>query len=128
MIVRLTALAVIAIGLPGCLASVTTQPTRAGAGDRLAGLSERLAPGLGTIDRRRFDEAALTALDFGRPGGPVAWRNPDTGSNGEVIAGAPREAGGTVCRELRATIGFGAGGGERRATACRGADGIWRAG
>jgi len=49
-----------------------------------------LDPALDDIDARRAAEAQVVSLEYGRPGQPTPWRNPDSGNYGEVIAGPGR--------------------------------------
>lgn len=115
----------VCIGLGGCLTASRQALPPADADGRLGGLDRMLAPALNAIDARRFSEALLTALEFGRPGGPVAWRNPDSGTNGDVIAAAARQVGGRTCRDVTATTVSGTSTEVRRATACSSGGARW---
>jgi surface antigen len=56
----------------------------------------------------------------------VAWRNPDTGNRGEVIAGTVYEVNRLDCREYTHNVAIGGRTRVARATACRQPDGVWR--
>ncbi len=81
-------------------------------------------------DRALIQQTIATALEKHLSGVPVAWRNPQTGSHGQVEPIRTfRNASGQWCREylLDAELVFGADGHEvRRAVACREADGQWK--
>lgn len=118
----------VCVGLGGCLTAGRQALPPADADGRLGGLDQLLAPRLNALDARRFSEALLTALEFGRPGGPVAWRNPDSGTNGDVVAAAARQNGGRTCRDVTATTMSGTSTEVRRATACSSGGARWERG
>jgi surface antigen len=77
-------------------------------------------------DRRLAMEAELAALERGRSGVVMPWRNPDSGHYGEVI---PREAfmrGPETCRDYEHRVFIDGRPQVMRGTACRNPDGTWR--
>jgi surface antigen len=77
-------------------------------------------------DRRLAQEAELEALERGRSGERMPWRNPDNGRFGEVIPGTPYKRGYQDCRDYTHTIYIDGRPQAMRGTACRNPDGTWR--
>jgi surface antigen len=71
--------------------------------------------------------AQYRALEFGRAGRPVAWRNEASGRSGEVVAGPGATVNALDCRDYNHTIRLDGGRRTVRGTACRRPDGTWRA-
>jgi surface antigen len=106
-----------------------------GVGNRLAGgivgaavggiLGGAIGASLDEADRRRAYAAEAQALQYGEPGTPVAWRNPDSGRYGTVVAGSPYQSGGRGCREYTHTIYIEGRPQTAEGIACRNPDGTW---
>lgn len=77
-------------------------------------------------DRQRAYAAEMDALERGRSGAPVSWRNPDNGHYGTVVPGQAYERSGMNCREYTHTIYIDGRPQTARGTACRQPDGTWR--
>ena len=77
-------------------------------------------------DRQEALAAEYRALEFGRAGRPVAWRNDSSGIYGEVVAGPGFQVNSLDCREYTHTIYIDARARVVRGTACRQPDGTWR--
>jgi surface antigen len=77
-------------------------------------------------DRQRAYAAEMDALERGRSGAPVAWRNPDSGHYGTVVPGPAFDRGGRNCREYTHTIYIDGRPQTARGTACRQPDGTWQ--
>ena len=81
--------------------------------------------GLSSSAQRRASEAELKALEFGRTGVPVAWK--DGSSRGEVTPGAPYQVNAFSCRDYTHVVSINGGPSlSGRATACREANGQWQ--
>ena len=91
-------------------------------------IGNQIGANLDELDRRRAQEAEFRALEFGRSGSPVAWRNPDSGRYGEVVPAAPYQRGGQNCRDYTHTIYIDGQPEVARGTACRRPDGTWSTG
>lgn len=77
-------------------------------------------------DRQEALAAEYRALEFGRAGRPVAWRNDASGIYGEVVTGAGYEVNSLDCRDYTHTIYIDGRPRVARGTACRQPDGTWR--
>ncbi len=77
-------------------------------------------------DRHEALAAEYRALEFGRPGRPIAWRNDNSGIYGEVVAGPGFQVNSLDCRDYTHTIYIDARARVARGTACRQPDGTWR--
>jgi surface antigen len=98
----------------------------AGIGALVGGLiGNRIGAALDDEDRRRAYAAQLDALENGRSGAPVSWRNPDSGRYGTVIPGPAYKEAGNDCRSYTHTIYIDGKPQTARGTACRNADGSW---
>lgn len=104
---------------------------RAAAAVTAAALGGLIGPKLGSTlddgDRRLAYQAQIDALDHGAAGAPIAWRNPDTGRHGNIVAGPAYELKGATCRGYSHTVTIGGQLETVRKTACRNADGNWTA-
>jgi len=90
-------------------------------------VGSRFGRGLNDVDRRRAAEAQIAALEFGRPGQPTPWRNPDSGNAGEVIPGPVRTVGANArCRDFTHNVTVAGRPDQGRGTACRLPDGVWQ--
>ena len=105
-----------------------TDSVRGYAAPALGGLiGPKLGSALDDNDRRLAYQAQMDALDHGAPGAPIAWRNPDTGRHGNIVAGPEYELNGAACRGYSHTVTIGGQLETVRKTACRNADGSWAA-
>ena len=77
-------------------------------------------------DRQEALAAEYRALEFGRPGRPVAWRNEISGIYGEVVAGSGYQVNSLDCRDYTHTIYIDGRARIARGTACQQPDGTWR--
>jgi len=76
-------------------------------------------------DRPAAGAAHLRALQFGEPGAPVAWRNPETGHHGTIVPGPAYQSNGQTCREFSHTVYVDNRPQTGRASSCRNPDGSW---
>jgi surface antigen len=88
-------------------------------------IGSKIGSALDENDRRMAYQAQIDALERGAPGAPIAWRNPDTGRHGNIVAGPPYELKGEMCRGYSHTVTIGAQLETVRKTACRTGDGKW---
>jgi surface antigen len=106
-----------------------------GTGNRLAGaavggllgglIGNRIGASLDERDRQMAYEAEIDALERGQSGAPVAWRNPDSGRYGTIIAGPVYMDTGRNCRSYTHTIYIDGRPQTARGTACRNPEGGW---
>jgi surface antigen len=68
----------------------------------------------------------LRALQFGEPGAPVAWRNPETGHHGTIVPGPAYQSNGQTCREFSHTVYVDERPQTGRGSSCRNSDGTWQ--
>jgi len=107
-----------------------------GPGERVAGavaggligglIGNRIGASLDEEDRRRAYAAQMDALEDGRSGIPVGWRNPDNGRYGSVVPGAVYQREGRNCRPYTHTIYVDGRPETARGDACRQPDGTWQ--
>jgi len=76
-------------------------------------------------DRPAAVAAHLRALQFGEPGAPVAWRNPETGHHGTIVPGPAYQSNGQTCREFSHTVYVDNRPQTARGSSCRNPDGTW---
>jgi surface antigen len=69
----------------------------------------------------------VQALESGRSGAAVPWRNPDSGRYGSVVPGPAYQANGLQCRRYTHTIYIDGQPQVARGSACRNPDGTWTA-
>ncbi len=77
-------------------------------------------------DRLLAQRAEYSALERGRSGERVPWRNPDNGRYGEVVPSEPFTRSGRHCREYTHRVFIDGRPRVMRGTACRNPDGTWR--
>ena len=77
-------------------------------------------------DQMLAQQAEINALERGRSGERVPWRNPENGRYGEVVAGAPFKRGPDDCREYTHRIFIDGRPQAMKGVACRNPDGTWR--
>ncbi|MGO4713889.1 RT0821/Lpp0805 family surface protein [Bradyrhizobium sp. 2TAF24] len=96
------------------------------AGAAIGGLiGNRIGASLDDQDKRYAYEAEMNALERGRSGAAVAWRNPDSGRYGNIVPGPAYDQRGTKCRSYTHTIYINGSPEIARGTACRNPDGTW---
>jgi surface antigen len=78
-------------------------------------------------DRELAYAAQYRALEEGRSGAPIGWRNPDSGRYGSIVPGPAYQQSGRNCREYTHTIYISGRPQTARGTACRNPDGTWTA-
>src|SRR5215472_10850063 len=91
------------------------------------GTGERIAAGLDDDDKRRAYAAQMQALEGGKSGVAVAWKNPDSGRYGSVVPGPAYQSNGLQCRPYTHTIYINGQPQVARGNACRNPDGTWTA-
>src|SRR5215471_4955937 len=75
------------------------------AGAAIGGLiGNRIGASMDEEDRRRAYAAQMQALESGRSGAPVTWKNPDTGRYGTIVPGPAYQQAGGTCRQYTHTI------------------------
>lgn len=89
-------------------------------------IGSELGRSLDQQDQRRALNAEYQALEYGRVGSPVVWRNPDSGNYGEVLPTRTYQNNSLQCREYSHTIYIDGRPETARGTACRQPDGTWR--
>jgi surface antigen len=87
-------------------------------------IGNRIGASLDEQARQRAIAAEYRALEYGRAGTPVAWRDPD-GAYGQVVPGPAYQTRGLDCRDFTHTIYIDGQPQVARGTACRQADGTW---
>jgi surface antigen len=98
------------------------------AGAAIGGLiGNRIGAAMDDEDKRRAYAAQVQALENGRSGAAVAWKNPDSGRYGSIVPGAPYESNGLHCRPYTHTIYIDGRPQVARGSACRNPDGTWTA-
>jgi surface antigen len=98
------------------------------AGATIGGLiGNRIGAGMDDEDRQRAYAAQMQALEGGRSGAAVPWRNPDSGRYGNVVPGPAYQSNGLQCRQYTHTIYIDGKPQVARGNACRSADGTWTA-
>ena len=90
-------------------------------------LGSQIGKSMDETDRQQAMRAQNRALETGRSGTSVAWRNPDNGHAGNVT---PRpsyqRASGQTCREYEHEVTIDGRRETMKGTACRQSDGSWR--
>ena len=76
-------------------------------------------------DRRAAMEAEYRALETGRAGASIPWRNPNSGHYGNVVPGQPYKTAGAHCRAYTHTIYIDGRPETLSGRACRKPDGTW---
>ena len=130
---RLGAAAVLAIGLAACAATPETgQGAKENTGTLVGALAggligNRIGASMDDEDRRLAYDAQIQALEKGRSGAAVAWRNPDSGRYGSIVPGPAYQSNGLQCRPYTHTIYIDGRPEVARGNACRNPDGTWTA-
>ena len=81
---------------------------------------------LDEADQRALYDAQYKALEYGNPGTPVAWKNPNSGHYGEIVPGPGYKVNASDCRDYTHTIYISGQPQVARGTACRQPDGTWK--
>jgi surface antigen len=98
------------------------------AGAAIGGLiGNRIGASMDDEDKRRAYAAQVQALESGRSGAAVAWKNPDSGRYGRIVPGAAYQSNGLQCRPYTHTIYIDGRPEVSRGSACRNPDGTWTA-
>ena len=98
------------------------------AGAAIGGLiGNRIGAAMDDEDKQRAYAAQVEALERGRSGAAVAWRNPDSGRHGSVVPGPAYQSEGLQCRQYTHTIYIDGRPQVARGSACRNPDGTWTA-
>jgi surface antigen len=98
------------------------------AGAAIGGLiGNRIGASMDEEDQRRAYEAHMRALEMGRVGVAVEWRNEKTGRYGTVVPGPAYQSAGGRCRTYTQTIYIDGRPQVSKGTACRNPDGTWTA-
>ncbi|MDP2123834.1 MAG: RT0821/Lpp0805 family surface protein [Parvibaculum sp.] len=98
-----------------------------GAGVLLGGLlGSEIGKSLDRADQAYLGQTTYNALETGRTGQPVQWRNPDSGNYGTVTPQAAQQYSGQTCREYSQTIYVEGRSQTAYGTACRQPDGSWQ--
>src|SRR5256884_1794105 len=98
------------------------------AGAAIGGLvGNRIGASMDDEDKRRAYAAQVQALESGRSGAAVAWKNPDSGRYGSIVPGAAYQSNGLQCRPYTHTIYIDGRPQVARGNACRNPDGTWTA-
>ena len=107
----------------------TAERIAAGIGGAAIGglIGNRIGAGMDDDDKRRAYAAQMQALEAGKSGAAVAWKNPDSGRYGSVVAGPAYESNGLQCRPYTHTIYIDGRPQVARGNACRNPDGTWTA-
>jgi surface antigen len=96
------------------------------AGAAIGGLiGNRIGAGMDEQDRRLAYAAQTQALESGRSGAAVPWRNPDSGRYGTIVPGPAYQANGLQCRTYTHTVYIDGTPQALRGRACRNPDGTW---
>jgi surface antigen len=98
------------------------------AGAAIGGLvGNRIGASMDDQDKERAYAAQMQALESGRAGKAVAWKNPDSGRYGSIVPGKAYESNGLQCRPYTHTIYIDGKPQVARGSACRNPDGTWTA-
>ena len=89
-------------------------------------IGNQIGRALDEEDRRIAAAAEYQALEYGQPGQPTPWDNPQTQHRGQIVPGKPYQQSGQHCRPFTHTIYVGGEPQTARGTACRNPDGNWQ--
>ena len=90
-------------------------------------IGNRIGASMDDEDKRRAYAAQMQALENGRSGAAVAWKNPDSGRYGSIVPGAAYDSNGLHCRPYTHTIYIDGRPQVEKGKACRNPDGTWTA-
>ncbi len=88
-------------------------------------VGHEIGASLDKVDRQYAQQAEFAALERGRTGERVEWRNPDSGHYGEVVPSKPYRRGRYDCRDFTHKVYIDGRPQAMRGTACRNPDGTW---
>src|SRR5712664_999584 len=98
------------------------------AGAAIGGMiGNRIGASMDDEDKKLAYAAQVQALESGRSGTAVPWRNPDSGRYGSVVPGPAYQSNGLQCRQYTHTIYIDGRPQVARGNACRNPDGTWTA-
>jgi surface antigen len=98
------------------------------AGAAIGGMiGNRIGAGMDDEDKQRAYAAQMQALESGKSGAAVSWKNPDSGRYGSVVPGPAYQSNGMQCRPYSHTIYIDGRPQLARGNACRNPDGTWTA-
>ena len=98
------------------------------AGAAIGGLiGNRVGAAMDDEDKQRAYAAQMQALENGKSGAAVAWKNPDSGRYGSVVPEAVYQSNGQQCRKYTHTIYIDGRPQVAKGAACRNPDGTWTA-
>jgi surface antigen len=89
-------------------------------------IGNQIGRALDEEDRRIAAAAEYQALEYGQPGQPTPWDNPQNQHRGQIVPGKPYQQGSQHCRSYTHTIYVGGEPQTARGTACRQPDGTWQ--
>tara|TARA_R110000824_G_scaffold366730_3_gene555822 strand:+ start:87505 stop:88008 length:504 start_codon:yes stop_codon:yes gene_type:complete len=89
-------------------------------------LGSSIGQSLDRADQAYLTRSTQTALESGRAGQPVEWRNPDSGNYGTVVPQQAYQRDNTYCREYSQNIVVGGKSERAYGTACRQPDRSWQ--
>jgi surface antigen len=90
-------------------------------------IGNRIGAAMDDEDKQRAYAAQVQALENGRSGASVAWKNPDSGRYGSIVPGTAYQSNGLQCRPFTHTIYIDGKPQVARGNACRNRDGTWTA-
>ena len=131
--VRLSAAALAALSIAACAGTPETgQGPKENTGTLVGAVAgvligNRIGAGMDDDDKRRAYAAQMQALEAGKSGVAVAWKNPDSGRYGSVVPGPAYQSNGLQCRPYTHTIYINGQPQVARGNACRNPDGTWTA-
>ena len=98
------------------------------AGAAIGGMiGNRIGASMDDEDKQRAYAAQMQALENGKSGAAVAWKNPDSGRYGSIVPGPAYQTNGQQCRPYTHTIYIDGRPQVARGSACRNPDGTWTA-
>jgi surface antigen len=131
---RIVAVALGCVALAACAGEGGLSPSTSGGPNAFTGsvpptsanpMAGGPPAGLDPRDRPAAGAAHLRAVQFGEPGAPVAWRNPETGHHGTIVPGPAYQSNGQTCREFSHTVYVDNRPQTGRGSSCRNPDGTW---
>lgn len=89
-------------------------------------LGGEIGKSLDKADKAYMGQTTYNALESGRSGQSVEWRNPDSGHYGTVTPQSAYQQNNSQCREYTQTVYIDGRSQQAHGTACRQADGSWQ--
>lgn len=90
-------------------------------------LGSSVGQSLDRADMNYYNQTSQSALETGRSGQAVAWKNPDTGNSGTITpVNSYQNNAGQYCREYNQTVKVGGKTENAYGRACRQPDGSWK--